>query len=101
MTALLTNSAMLDQDGQPRGMIAVAVDISDRKQLERRLQVQAFTDALTGLANRSLFMDRVQHVIARVTPPASRRTSWPCCSWTWTISRRSTTAWATAPAISC
>ena len=65
VTALLTNSAMLDQEGQPRGMIAVAVDISDRKQLERRLQVQAFTDALTGLANRSLFMDRVQHVLAR------------------------------------
>jgi len=65
LTALLTNSAIADREGHGTGMIAVAVDISDRKQLEQRLQVQAFTDALTGLANRSLFLDRVAHVISR------------------------------------
>jgi diguanylate cyclase (GGDEF)-like protein len=46
-------------------MIVVAFDITDRKKLEERLQQQAFTDGLTGLANRALFLDRVGHVLAR------------------------------------
>jgi len=65
LTALVTNSAMSDENGRPRGFISVAVDITDRKQLEQRLQQQAFTDALTGLANRALFIDRVDHLLAR------------------------------------
>ena len=65
VTALITNSAMRDEAGKDGGSIAVAVDISDRKQLEQRLQAQAFTDSLTGLANRALFHDRVDHVLAK------------------------------------
>jgi len=39
-------------------------DISDRKHYETRLMYQANYDALTGLANRNLLHDRLQHAIA-------------------------------------
>jgi len=42
-----------------------AHDISERKLLEEQLTHQAFHDPLTGLANRALFRDRVDHAIAR------------------------------------
>jgi len=41
------------------------VDITDRMALEAQLQHQAFHDPLTGLANRALFADRVEHAVAR------------------------------------
>lgn len=40
-------------------------DITDRKVLEEQLRHQAFHDPLTGLANRALFVDRVEHALAR------------------------------------
>jgi diguanylate cyclase (GGDEF)-like protein/PAS domain S-box-containing protein len=40
-------------------------DIRDRKQSDARLQHDAFHDALTGLANRALFLDRLQLTMAR------------------------------------
>jgi diguanylate cyclase (GGDEF)-like protein len=40
------------------------VDISDRKRVEERVQYLALHDALTGLANRVLFFDRLNTAIA-------------------------------------
>jgi diguanylate cyclase (GGDEF)-like protein/PAS domain S-box-containing protein len=40
-------------------------DISDRKALEEELRHQAFHDSLTGLANRALFADRIEHALLR------------------------------------
>jgi len=40
-------------------------DVSERKQLEEQLHHQAFHDPLTGLANKTLFVDRVEHAVAR------------------------------------
>ena len=41
-------------------------DVTDRKRLEERLSYQAFHDSLTGLGNRALFQDRLQHAVARL-----------------------------------
>jgi diguanylate cyclase (GGDEF)-like protein/PAS domain S-box-containing protein len=50
-------------DGRP-GVLVVMVDISERKRVEARVQYLALHDALTGLANRVLFFDRLNSAIA-------------------------------------
>ena len=42
-----------------------AKEITARKRLEEQLRHDAFHDSLTGLANRTLFLDRLQQAVAR------------------------------------
>jgi diguanylate cyclase (GGDEF)-like protein/PAS domain S-box-containing protein len=60
------DAALIPGDGtrlpQMRG---VMIDITDRKLLEERLTHQAFYDGLTGLPNRALFIERLDHALAR------------------------------------
>ena len=46
------------------GVVLSMRDITERKTLEDELRHQAFHDALTGLANRALFEDRLAHALA-------------------------------------
>ena len=48
------------------GCILTGRDITDRKRLEGELRHLAFHDSLTGLANRALFEDRLQHALSGV-----------------------------------
>ena len=49
-----------------RGVITTLRDVTDQRNLERQLSHRAFHDELTGLANRALFLDRMDHAL-RVT----------------------------------
>ena len=44
-------------------VMAVVRDITDRARLEAQLEHQALHDPLTGLANRTLFFDRLNHAL--------------------------------------
>lgn len=53
------------------GMVLNSRDVTDRKQAEAKLVHDALHDALTGLPNRALFMDRLGHCLDRI-PRRSR-----------------------------
>jgi diguanylate cyclase (GGDEF)-like protein/PAS domain S-box-containing protein len=48
-----------------RGIVLNCRDITERKAIEEELQHQAFHDPLTGLPNRALFLDRLDHALDR------------------------------------
>jgi diguanylate cyclase (GGDEF)-like protein/PAS domain S-box-containing protein len=52
----------------PDGQVTVSSmrDIEDRKERELDLERQASTDPLTGVANRTVFMDRLRHALRRI-----------------------------------
>jgi diguanylate cyclase (GGDEF)-like protein/PAS domain S-box-containing protein len=74
-TWVWTENSSTDLRGEPaiEGIVVSARDISERRSLEARLTHQAYHDSLTRLANRSLFLNRVAHAIARA--PRGRRPS--------------------------
>jgi diguanylate cyclase (GGDEF)-like protein/PAS domain S-box-containing protein len=53
------------------GFVVTCHDVTERHDLEQQLTHQAFHDALTGLANRALFRDRLGHAMARSRGSAS------------------------------
>jgi diguanylate cyclase (GGDEF)-like protein/PAS domain S-box-containing protein len=56
--------AVANGTGEPHRIAGSQSDITARKQAEERLLHDAFHDALTGLPNRALFMDRLGMAIA-------------------------------------
>jgi diguanylate cyclase (GGDEF)-like protein/PAS domain S-box-containing protein len=50
------------------GVVATFRDVTEQRNLERQLSHRAFHDELTGLANRALFLDRMDHAL-RVSRP--------------------------------
>ncbi|MBN1615127.1 MAG: EAL domain-containing protein [Deltaproteobacteria bacterium] len=57
--------AVRDQSGRIHRMAGSQTDISARKRAEEQLLHDAFYDALTGLPNRALFMDRLGNALKR------------------------------------
>jgi diguanylate cyclase (GGDEF)-like protein/PAS domain S-box-containing protein len=62
---LLSGIRMTDAAGR-EVIWSIVQDISQRKAMESELAAAARCDKLTGLANRTLFMERLQEVVGRV-----------------------------------
>src|SRR5262249_7184404 len=52
-------------NGEVSGRVWSFRDVTDRSRLVNELAHQAFHDSLTGLANRALLRDRLEHALAR------------------------------------
>ena len=61
----MTISRVVDSNGKVIEYVALFNDITERKQQEEEIWRQANFDALTGLANRNLFADRLERAIAQ------------------------------------
>lgn len=69
---LLTTKAPIPADGGTESVLTVSIDITDRKEYERRLFHQANYDIITGLPNRLLSLDRLSQALARATRNGKR-----------------------------
>lgn len=59
-----TVSALRDDRGATSGCVVSAVDVSDEHALTRRVEYLGLHDALTGLPNRRLLLERCHHALA-------------------------------------
>ncbi|MGE5468958.1 MAG: putative bifunctional diguanylate cyclase/phosphodiesterase [Ignavibacteria bacterium] len=58
------NAVLRDHGGQVVGTLSAGEDITERRASEEALHNLAFFDPLTGLPNRRLLLDRLQHCMA-------------------------------------
>lgn len=59
----LTISTVRNASGQVTNYVATLSDITDRKLAEEEIETLAFYDSLTGLPNRRLLLDRLNHAL--------------------------------------
>ncbi|MCU1488678.1 MAG: diguanylate cyclase domain protein / diguanylate phosphodiesterase domain protein [Acidimicrobiaceae bacterium] len=61
------NCAAIRSEGGLVGAVVTFRDISERLTFEEQLAFHAFRDALTGLPNRRVFLDRLEHALVRAS----------------------------------
>ena len=59
-------TAVYDEEERVRGFAQVTRDVTERARLLEQLEHQALHDALTGLPNRTLFIERLRLALARL-----------------------------------
>ena len=60
----LENVQRVTRDGEGAVLEGILLDITDRKRAEEEIVFKAYHDALTGLPNRTLFLDRLHVALA-------------------------------------
>ncbi len=63
------SSRLVREGGEPVAIEGIARDTTERHALQEELARRAFYDALTGLPNRALFLDRLGQAVARLKRP--------------------------------
>jgi len=66
-----TTITSLVHDADIRGLVLNTRDVSERRRLQAQLTQQAYSDPLTGLANRALFRSRVEEALERTRTAGS------------------------------
>src|SRR5579871_5367464 len=66
-------STVRDANGDVAKLVIVNRDISERKRAEEQAEHNLFHDPLTGLPNRRLLLDRLQHAFAQTRRDSGRR----------------------------
>ena len=81
---LASISPIRDEDGCITHFVGVKEDITELKRLQEKTAHLAHHDPLTGLPNRTLFFDHLNHALALAK---RRKTGFACSTWIWTVSR--------------
>ncbi len=62
-----------DARGRPRHVVGIVMDVSTRKAMESALMEAAQRDRLTGLPNRTVFMEHLERTLMRLRAGTQRR----------------------------
>ena len=92
-------NAVRDSRGNVSHIVGFFADLSARRESEERMRYLTHYDELTGLANRSLFRERLHEAHQRVRQGGGA--VWRCCTSIWIASNCSTTASAMKSPTSC
>src|ERR1700726_3150770 len=66
-------SAIRNEKGEVNKLVIVNRDVTERRRAEEQLEHNSFHDELTGLPNRRLFLDRLQHLFSRAQRSPDRQ----------------------------